>query len=224
MTRAGLVEDQELSAGPEGARHREQPLLAGGQRGCRRVGEMTEAHHCEVLERVAVEPRQRAPRRSPPDEPMAHAGAAARRARGHDVLADRHAPQDLGALERPREAAGVDAVGGEPVDALPAQPHFAGVGAQRARDDVEQGRLAGAVRPDQRQHFAGAHVERHVVECPQPAEAHADAQNFEQRTLAGHAAPRAAGRTRRRSARQTSSSPASSPRGHQTMTLTRSAP
>src|SRR3990172_11198021 len=185
---------------------------------------MTEAHHPEVLERIALEARQRAPRGSPSEEAMADPGATARRARGHDVLADRHASQDLGALECPHEAAGVDAVGGKPVDALTAQPHLAGVRAQGARDDVEQGRLAGAVRSDQRQHFAGAHVERDVVERPQSAEAHGYAADFEQRALAGHAAPLAAGRTRRRSARQTSSSPARRPRAHHTITMTTSAP
>ncbi len=41
-----------------------------------------------------------------------------------------------------------------------------------ARDDVEDRRLAGAVGPDDREDLARLDRERHVGDCPDPAEIH----------------------------------------------------
>ena len=50
------------------------------------------------------------------------------------------------------------------------KPHSAGVGRKLAADDVEAGRLARAVRPDQRQHLAGGDIEADIVDCMHAAE------------------------------------------------------
>ena len=142
---------------------------------------------------------------------------------GHDVLAHGHAAQDLGALERAHEAARVDPVGGEAVDPVASQSDLASVGAKRAGHDVEERRLARAVRADQREHLAGANVERHVVERLQPAEAHADAAYVEERGFTRHAVL-LAGRRCRMHASRASSRPCNSPRGNKIMTITSRTP
>ena len=58
-----------------------------------------------------------------------------------------------------------------PADQLDAvEPDRAGVGRELAVDHVEGGRLAGAVRADQRQQFAGGEVEADAVDGPHAAE------------------------------------------------------
>ena len=69
----------ELRPGGQGARDREQALLAGGQRASRCVGEVREADDLQMIERLVLEAPRRAARRAPPDEAVQHADAAARR-------------------------------------------------------------------------------------------------------------------------------------------------
>ena len=55
-------------------------------------------------------------------------------------------------------------------DRASGEAHLARVGPQDAADHVEQGRLAGAVRTDQREDLTVAHLERHVAERLHAAE------------------------------------------------------
>jgi hypothetical protein len=70
---------------------------------------------------------------------------------------------------------GVDAEAAGVVDRpqhhlLPADEDAAGVGLVEAAEDLDQGRLAGAVVADQPQHLAPAEAEVHVAQGGDPAE------------------------------------------------------
>ena len=58
-------------------------------------------------------------------------------------------------------------------------------GLSQARDDVEEGRLAGTVGPDEPEHLAGLELQRHVVQRPHAAEVDAHARQFERKRIQG---------------------------------------
>src|SRR6266850_182649 len=71
------------------------------------------------------------------------------------VLVDRQAAEQVGDLERAREAAMADKMRGQALNLAAIELHDAGVGGVQTGHQVEQGRLAGAVRSDQSVDFAG---------------------------------------------------------------------
>src|SRR5262249_58197080 len=70
-------------------------------------------------------------------------------------------------------------VGPKPHDAAATVDDVAGGGPQIAGDGVERGGLAGAVRADQREHLALAHLEGHVADRDEAAEADLQAGDAE---------------------------------------------
>jgi hypothetical protein len=107
---------------------------------------------------------------------------------GHDVLQRGHAEEDLQVLEGARQAHRRQAVRRRLRHVLPGQRDAAVGRAVEAGDDVEQRRLARAVRPDDRQDLARAGGEADAVERAQPAEGDADALRGQQHLAArGHA-------------------------------------
>src|SRR3984957_9124997 len=87
------------------------------------------------------------------------------------VLQHRHLGERLHDLVRAGEAATRDVVGLVAGDVGAGEHDAAGVRREDAVDQVEQGRLAGAVRPDQAEDLALAHLEREVAHGLQAAEA-----------------------------------------------------
>src|SRR5439155_2510477 len=79
--------------------------------------------------------------------------------RAADVLEHRQAHEQVRHLEAARQAAAVDLVGAQAVDALAAEQDLAAGGREAAADEVEQRGLAGAVRPDDGHPLAGRHRE-----------------------------------------------------------------
>ena len=97
------------------------------------------------------------------------------RARGgtdHDVVEDRHRRVEGKVLERARDPATGDAVGGDTQQVLVLEPHCPPRGVVDAADDVEQRGLPGAVRPDQPANLAAVDREGEVVESDDPSEPH----------------------------------------------------
>src|SRR2546422_1430377 len=86
-----------------------------------------------------------------------------------------------GDLERAAHAARPDRVRREPQDLLPAVRDRAVVGAEQAGQDVEERRLAGAVRADERADLAARQVEAHAVDRTDTAERLTDVDDPEQR-------------------------------------------
>jgi len=85
--------------------------------------------------------------------PRAPAQAAA------SVSCAAHAREGAHHLERASDTGLADAIRLEPGDIVPVEPHCPGAWRHQAVEQVEQGRLAGAVRADHAEDFAAAHVE-----------------------------------------------------------------
>jgi hypothetical protein len=66
-----------------------------------------------------------------------------------DVVENSHRADQLDVLERARDPATRDAVNRRAQQAPPVEAELTRVGLVQARDDVEERRLAGAIRPDQ---------------------------------------------------------------------------
>src|SRR5271154_1426962 len=102
-----------------------------------------------------------------------------------DVLPYGETGKWLHDLEGPRDAAA-----GEPVRRLTGDicaviENPAVVRRQRPGDDREQGRLAGAVWPNQSGNAAGGGAEGRLVDCEQAAEAFGDSLNVQERLSHG---------------------------------------
>ena len=109
-----------------------------------------------------------------------NAGPVHERADNHIVLDTerRERPHDL---ERTPDAAPADAVGRQAVDALAGKTDGAAIRREYPGDHVEQRGLAGAVRSDHREDAAFRHFETKLVHGKKPAEAFADAFDFQER-------------------------------------------
>src|SRR5262249_20703826 len=103
-----------------------------------------------------------------------------------DVLVDGDAREDVGDLEGLGHAAAVEDLGGEAGDVLAVEAHAALAGRVEAGDHVEQRRLAGAVRPDDREDLAGAHREAHPAERSQRSEMLGQPLDLEDQAVGRH--------------------------------------
>ena len=104
-------------------------------------------------------------------EPGSEAIAGRDLDRDANVVGDRELGKDLGDLERARHAAPHALVGRERGDVASLEPDRARGRREQAADQVEERRLAGAVRADDRAQFAGLDGQRHVVDGDQAAKA-----------------------------------------------------
>ena len=80
--------------------------------------------------------------------------------------------EQLDVLERPRDAAPGHLVRRHPRDVLPVEDQAARAWIVDPRDQIEDGRLAGAVGADDREDLARLDLEAHAVDGPQAAEVH----------------------------------------------------
>ena len=101
-----------------------------------------------------------------------------------DVVEHAQRAEHLRVLERARDAAARDRVRREIEQALAGERHAAGIRPVEPGEDVEDGGLAGAVGPDQPEDLALRHLEAHVGERRQPAEADGEILDAQQRHAA----------------------------------------
>jgi len=145
------------------AKLEELPLAA---RQCARVvvGEVVEANEGEHLMRsrlnVALSPRDPCRRKQRHAEALAWLVLGAE----HHVFEDAHARQHSRRLECPDEPGACDGVSARAGDVAPLEPHCSAIRANESRDQVEYGRLAGAVGPDQRRDRSFGDTERSAVD------------------------------------------------------------
>ena len=95
-------------------------------------------------------------------------GGDARVPAGQKIFQHAHLREQFAMLERARKPEPRDVVRRAAGDVLASEADCAAA-AIDAADAIEHAGLAGAVRPDQREQFAGLDRERHVVEHGQPA-------------------------------------------------------
>src|SRR5207248_8026877 len=145
----GLVEQQQARARSEGAGELDPLHRPERQPGRRTAGD-------------ALEPELR--------EQLLRGPLAARMPSDLDVLEHRHAREELDVLERPRDAPADDPVGRRSQQALAGEGDLARIRAVQAGDQVEERRLAGAVRADQPGNLALLDREPDVVDGDDAAE------------------------------------------------------
>jgi hypothetical protein len=170
----GLVEDQDAGAAVERLQDLDPLPLAHGKTShpCLRIDRQAEpiGHLGEPGTRLAPA-RERLPERLGAEHHVIeHAQVVGER----EVLvhhADSRCQRSLRLARRQRLAEDLDR---------------AGIGDVVAEQDRDQGRLAGAVLAEQRQHLAGAELERDRVVGQQRAEALGDAREAQDRSRAGH--------------------------------------
>ena len=116
----------------------------------------------------------------------ASSAVPSRRVRRAERRPDEHVLEHREPLERPRDLRGAPdpattpGMGGLPGDVGAVEADRAPVGSQVAGDEVEQRRLARAVRPDDAEGLTLGNVEREVLDDADAAEALGDADDFEQ--------------------------------------------
>src|SRR5262249_33808794 len=99
---------------------------------------------------------------------------------------DGHRPEELDVLEGAGDAALHDRVRRLAEEALALEADRPRVGLVEARDQVEERRLAGAVRPDQPDDLPGLDIERHVIDGDDAAETSPYVLEREQRQVSEH--------------------------------------
>ena len=142
-----LVEKQHAGFVDEGAGDLEPPLHAGRKRAHQAVAPVGKLDELQQFVDAAAAPRAR----HAIDEAMEI-----------EVLVDRQAVVEARLLEHHAEAAPRLQRPGDDIDAV--DGGAAAVGPEDGAEDVQQRRLAGAVRAEQREQFAAADVEADCVE------------------------------------------------------------
>ena len=189
--RHGLVEEHDRRAGHQGAGDLEELPLAARERAgiVARLG--GEAEGREQANRGFARCRLRRPR---PSGRKDQRGEVLARlvARGEQhVVHDRHAGQHAGELEGANQPEIGDAVRRHAGNVAAGEPDGAGIRPAKAAEEVEHGRLAGAVRADQRGDRAALDVEARAGDGEQAVEGLHRATDFKDR-----AGGRGHGRTR----------------------------
>jgi hypothetical protein len=175
-----LVEQQERRVGGQRPDDLDHALLAAGQIAHELVLERLDAHQRQKLAGAVHRLRLGAMRLGQAEHQAEEAAADLGMKDDQHVFQHRHLAEQAAVLEGPAHAARRDLVRRHAVDALALEADLAGGRAHVAGDDVEQRRLAGAVRPDQRPDFARVGVEGHAGQRLEPGEMHRQVTDLEQ--------------------------------------------
>src|SRR5712692_5672981 len=154
-TRHDLVQEKKCRLGGQRSRQLEALALGQGETAGGRGGLGGEAHPLDDG--------------AGPVQSVGGARVSGKGAHAH-VRQDRQVRERADDLEGTRQAEQADGMGLEPDDAAPAEADLAGIGAEEARDEIEDRRLAGPIRPDQTQDLTGGHLQRQTVHGLQAAE------------------------------------------------------
>src|SRR5580658_6413261 len=93
----------------------------------------------------------------------------------HDIIKHAHLWKDARCLEGTADAEGGDTMRRRVLDRPATEMDVAGVCSENAGDNVEYGRFAGAIRPNQAGDAPRRYVEGHLIDCSQAAETVANA-------------------------------------------------
>ncbi len=180
-----LVEEQEARLGHQRPCELEQLPLTARERARVMIPERGEVEDLEQLHRLLADFRLSPPRGAGAKQhvyqPLARLIASAE----HHVVDHRHSGQRLGDLEGPNHAEAGDRVGRAAEDVPAAERRRTSIRAVETGDHVEEGRLAGAVGPDQRGDRAVANPKAGTVHGADAAEALDDAVGLEDRAVRG---------------------------------------
>ena len=167
----GFVQQQQARPDGQRAREFEPPLLAerevagGGLRLRRQANQGEEFIGAATRFAFGAAEARQAQRAGE------HAVAEVAMQADEDIVARGHFHEQLGVLEGTRDAARGDAMRREAGQRLAIQQHLAGCRRVEARDEVDEGGFAGAVRADDGVDGAGRDIDRDGIKRDQPTEA-----------------------------------------------------
>ncbi len=165
-----LVEQQELRLRHEGAGQRGALLNGVGQGGGEPAGIVGGAELVEDLHGAGGHPPLLPARAPQPEEGRRQVAVQPRLGPEHDVLVHRQSGAQADALQRAGDPELGQVVGVMRAQDLAAVGDRARTRMDETADHVEQGRLPGAVRPDDADDLARGDRHRHLVERQEPAE------------------------------------------------------
>src|SRR6266478_3314076 len=180
----GLVEREQLRLGGERARDLEASLVAVRQAARRVVGAAADPDIVEQLRGARFDLSFFCYGLSVPEHGADDTGMAAHVTADHHVLQRRQVGEEADILERARNASGGHLVRLQAGQRVAVAQEGAGVGCVKSRQHVEERGLAGAVRADQAENFAGADRKRDLRKRLQAAEALGDALGLQKRHAA----------------------------------------
>ena len=166
----GLVEREQLRLGGEGARNLEAPLVPVREAARGIVGARPDADVLEKLESAAFDLALFFQRFPVFQDRAEHSGTRARVPPDHDVFERGEVGEQADVLEGARDAGDGYPIGREAGDIAPVEEEAACVGPVDSGEEIEQRRLARAVRADQAVDFALSYGERSVLEGAQSTE------------------------------------------------------
>jgi hypothetical protein len=187
---AGLVQQEQPRPAGQRPAHLDQALLAVGQERGEPVRAAFEPEPREDLPGALSEPLLLFPHPPRAERAARPAGPAAPVAAHEDVLEHRHVAEEPDELEGARDAARGDRVRPPQRQGLALEEDASSRRLDHARDHVEDGRLPGAVGPDQRLDLPGLDGEVHGANGREAAELLAEPLDVEESAPA-HAALRA---------------------------------
>src|SRR5512140_1643004 len=170
----GFIEQEGLRLAGERPADLDDALLAVGEADRLRSGMGADAEQLHDLKALLPDSPLLLPRERQVQHPGVESPPAVDVAADHDVLEDRHFRKEPDVLERPHHAAGGNLAGRQAVDLRPPENDLAGIGRKEAGDQVEDRRLPGAVRTDQRLDRSRGDIEGKVVDGLEAAEPLAD--------------------------------------------------
>jgi len=159
-----LVEDQELRLKGERSGDLDPTLVPVGQ--FPRHAEAVVADSNPVEQRLGLLHCSAAllPVPAGPRERIEDTRARAHRASDHDILERVEMSEQPDVLKRPPHADGGEPVGRKTRHARAGEPNVTGIGRIDPGDEVERGRLAGTIGPDDRHHRPLRDREAHVID------------------------------------------------------------
>ncbi|KEH11063.1 hypothetical protein GY14_02450 [Delftia tsuruhatensis] len=177
----GLVQHQDARLHGQGARHLHALLQPVGQGGHGRMADVVYLQEIDdALLDVAAQLGLFAASAAQVEQGIEHVGAQVGVAAQLDVVQHRHAPEQRNVLEAAPQAQPGAARRRHARDVLALEADGAARGPVKARDGVEQRRLARAVGTDHRRDRAGLHIEAHARQRLHAAKGERDAIDLQQ--------------------------------------------
>src|SRR5690606_23889114 len=177
----GFVQQQQRGPRRQPDRDAEPLLLAVGEGPRDGVPLALEAHDLEHLVDLGVDPGQTLARARPAAQLVEHRRPEPGDRAAVDVLSHAGPRVDRGVLEGAREPQTNHPARWAAGDVDVAEPYRAGARPQGAADEIERGRLAGAIRPDQADDGALLDLEADIAQRRQAAEGLREVLDPEQR-------------------------------------------
>src|SRR6202453_342815 len=168
--RSRLIHEKRARRGGERAGDLQQTTMPIGEGRARKVRVSGEPDQGEQFVRDRLAPRLLAPAARGVEQSVEHTGASAKLGADHHMLAGRHVTEEADVLEGPHDPTLRGVVKRMEIGPPAVDRDVAVVRPVIAREDIDEGCLAGSIRANESVHLAGLDGERDVSERPHAAE------------------------------------------------------